>query len=314
MTITSTDPAKRIPSTGIPLKTTDDLRLRSSPEILPDNIIATLPAGTMVSVAEEPSPAGEWMKVNAQVGEKYLTGYVSKAYVGPEAGRLMQANIPKVDLPIQGLSGGKRSSAEYRAFPLNETDMVQRDEKADGKTRIAQLYRILDYLDVQHSLRYKPGSGVTYCNVYAYDFGTLANAYIPRVWWTNRSLTELRKETPQQVRYGDTVQELNANSLYDWFEGFGDHFGWARISDLDELQSEVNTGKVGVIVGQRKALSRPGHIDIVIPEYESFSALRNNGKVIAPLQSQAGAVNRKIFTSRWFLSANFGQYGFWLHE
>lgn len=292
--------------------TTHNLRLRSTPEILPANIITTLPAGTLVSETEEMN-AG-WVKVNVHLSGKDLTGYVSKAYLAPDTEHPVLGTIAQVDLPVHGTNAGSRSSADYRAYPLHEANMPGRDETADSQTKIGQIYKILDYLDVPHSLRYKPGNGVTYCNIYAYDFATLSKTYIPRVWWTSRAIMQLSKGIPQQIRYGDTVEELNANSLFDWFRDFGNDFGWTRIFDVNQLQAEVNTGKIGAIVGQRTILSRSGHIDIVIPEYESFSALRSNGKVAAPLQSQAGVVNKKIFTSQWFLSANFRQYGFWLHS
>lgn len=294
------------------MMTSHNLRLRSTPEILPANIITTLPAGTAVNETGETS--GEWVKVTVQLGQKQLSGYVSKAYLMPEVNQPVIGTITQVDLPLHGNSGGSRSSAEYRAYPLHESNMPERNEDADSQSKISQIYKILDYLDVQQSARYKPGKGVTYCNIYAYDFATLAKTYIPRVWWTKGAINKLSKGVAQQVKYGDTVEELNANSLFDWFRDFGSDFGWERIFDLNHLQSEVNTGKVGAIVGQRTVLSRSGHIDIVIPEKDEFSAIRSNGKVIAPLQSQAGVVNKKIFTSQWFLSANFRQYGFWLHS
>lgn len=291
------------------------LRLRSAPEIKNDNIITVLPAGTVVKEIGS-SPVSGWIQVEVAIKVAQLRGFVSTSYItkvnDAAPPPVTSDKIEAVHLPTTN-SGGKRSSANGRAYPLKEINMPTRDINADEATKISQIAKIIEFLDVEHSIRYLPGSGVTYCNIYAFDFFNLSSVYMPRVWWTGKALSELAKGKKQEIRYGDTVGELNANSLYNWFNDFGDDFGWTRVYDLDYLQAEVNKGKVGVIVGQRKILSRSGHITAVVPE-NTNKAIRVNGKVTQVLQSQAGVKNKKYFTGNWYLSANFRAFGFWLHD
>ena len=118
------------------------------------------------------------------------------------------------------------------------------------------------------------------------------------------------------VRYGESVRELNANSLHDWFEDFGDRFGWRRAADLDQTQQAANAGGVGIIVAQRTDLNRSGHIVIVVPEIASASAKRVNDRVQLPLQSQAGATNSccACGTTRWWAGQQFRSFGLWIHD
>jgi hypothetical protein len=55
---------------------------------------------------------------------------------------------------------------------------------------------------------------------------------------------------------------------------------------------------------------------MVVPETADKRARRNSaGDVIAPLQSQAGAVNFRYGTSRvdWWKGEQFAESAFWLH-
>jgi hypothetical protein len=121
---------------------------------------------------------------------------------------------------------------------------------------------------------------------------------------------------PVPVKYDDSVRELNANSLHDWFADFGGQFGWRRAADLDQAQQAANAGGIGVIVAQRTDLNRSGHIVIVVPEIAPASAKRSDGRVQLPLQSQAGAANSccSCGTSRWWVGQQFRSFGLWVHE
>ena len=292
------------------------LRLRIAPEIKIDNIITVLPQGSIVDFVENASQSG-WFKVMAVIGNKDLIGYVNSSFLDniAEGTPDVSTKIQPVHLTLKsGTLGGFRNLENGRAYPLNEVNMPRRTTEADISKKIVQIYSIINFLDVEKSHRYLPGIGVTYCNIYAYDFAYLANTYLPRVWWTGKAISELSKGNQVEVKYGVTVDELNANSLFDWFSSFGDDFGWERFYDIDTFQSEVNQGSVGIIVAQRKDLSRSGHIVGVIPETNENNALRVNGKVTQLLQTQAGVKNKKIFTGQWFLSDNFRSFGFWLHK
>ncbi|OJW77609.1 MAG: hypothetical protein BGO69_11965 [Bacteroidetes bacterium 46-16] len=291
------------------------LRLRSSPQIMNGNIITVLPPDTIATATDSPSAPG-WVGVSVTLSGKELKGFVSGSYIEllpfDEPAPVHIEKIAAVHMPER--KGTARASANGRAYALSEPNMPHREATADAPTKIDQVYQILDFLDVEHSLRYQPGKGVTYCNIYAYDFCCLSGVYMPRVWWSGKALAQLAQGIAQPVKYGDTVNELNANSLFDWFRDFGPDFGWERIFDTDELQQKVNEGRTGIIVSQRTVLSRSGHIVGVIPETSAHQAVRVNGRVNMPLMSQAGVKNKKVFSSQWYLSANFRQYGFWIHH
>lgn len=290
-------------------KVTTNLRLRSAAEIDPGNILTVLPEDTVVKEEDDATNVG-WLHVNTTISGHLLKGFVSSSFVE----EILQDILPEVSANISevNLSTSKHislSDTSGRSYPLNQTGMPVR-VVADA----TQLWKIIDFLNVEQSIRYQPANGQTFCNIYAYDYCHLAKSYIPRVWWSGRALTRLAKGETVPIVYGDTVNELNANSLYDWFNDFGDDFGWTRIFDLDVFQSEVNKGKVGIIVAKRNDLSRSGHILAVIPETTDKKAISTSGKVTSLLQSQAGATNKKAFTSQWYLSANFRGFSFWLHD
>lgn len=55
---------------------------------------------------------------------------------------------------------------------------------------------------------------------------------------------------------------------------------------------------------------------MLVPEMGNKKAKRNvSGEVIAPLQSQAGAVNFKAATGKkeWWLDEKFKDHAFWIH-
>lgn len=115
------------------------------------------------------------------------------------------------------------------------------------------------------------------------------------------------------LTYGTTVQELNANSLYQWLEEFGPDFGWRRTVSVTELQDAANSGQVCLIVGQRKELNQPGHICAVVPETQEHRVSRRGTVVTVPLQSQAGARNFRYGGRVWWTGSQFGRFAFWIH-
>jgi hypothetical protein len=204
-----------------------------------------------------------------------------------------------------------------RAYPLGEAN---RPGRSDGKpeNRVKSVLKMIKYLDSKNSLhqRYQPRQKTTYCNIYAHDFCYLAGVYLPRVWWTDKALLQIKDDVEVPVQYDKTVRELNANMLHDWFDDFGAMFGWKRVFDLDVLQAAANHGEVCIIVAQRKNLNHSGHITVVAPEHDGFSAARNAaGEVSRPLESQAGRMNHRFIvkSTRWWLGTNFRNHGFWRH-
>ncbi|MEP6960961.1 MAG: hypothetical protein ABI995_02725 [Acidobacteriota bacterium] len=201
---------------------------------------------------------------------------------------------------------GSRNDPETRAFPLGEPKMP---------TGIS-LLDIVRYLDVEHSLRYKPGAGKTYCNIYAVDYCNLAGAYLPRVWWNAAALAAIAAGKSVEPRYGETVLEVNANSLHEWLRKFGPEFGWWRLTRLSEVQDLANQGRVAVITGRRTDSKRPGHISCLIPESDEHKAQRNEAHELQlPLQSQAGVKNFCFGCGAgpWWTGAQFSDFGFWFN-
>jgi hypothetical protein len=290
------------------------LNLRSEPRVSPSSRIATLPQGHAVERLED-GPEG-WWKVRTTLNGTALAGFVARQFLtetdtaAPAVVRGVSAvhlreNRPEV----------KRSVATGRAFPLGEADRPRRDS-ATQEQRIQQLHDIVAYLDVEHNARYRPTSGATYCNIYAYDYCYLAGVYLPRVWWTAHALVDLRAGRAVAARYDDTVRELNANALFDWLRDSGGAFGWHRVMQAEDLQQVANAGGIGIICAQRKDLNRSGHICVVVPERPPDAAKRTAGSVNLPLQSQAGTRNfcYSCGTSRWWAGDQFRAFGFWVHD
>jgi hypothetical protein len=194
-----------------------------------------------------------------------------------------------------------------RAYPLG----VARPKRTDTPD---SLHAIVDFLEVSRSGRYARDAQ-TYCNVYAYDYCYLSEAYLPRVWWNGDAIARLRSGQTDAPTYAKTVSELSANSLFDWFETWATTFGWSRADSVDELQALANFGAVAIVVAKNANPAASGHVNAILPETPALSATRKNGVVDIPVQSQAGATNfeRKVW-QRWWESDTFGgAFGFWHH-
>jgi hypothetical protein len=294
----------------------DGLNLRSEPKVRPGNRIALLPQGHLVRKVA-PSEEPDWWKVDTILAGNPLEGFLAHRFLkaegdfqdAPAASGVravhLRENRPEVT----------RQNQNLLAFPLGEAGRPARDP-ANPAAHVAQLLEIVDYLSVDTSLRHAKRNGDTFCNIYAYDYCYLANAYLPRVWWTGSAIESLARGEAVAVQPGTTVFEVNANGLFNWLKDFGARFGWNRVISLDDLQSAANGGQVGVVVAQRVALNTPGHIVAVVPENGPQQALRTGGVVTVPLQSQAGASNFRFGsgTGRWWTNAKFRESAFWVHS
>jgi hypothetical protein len=307
-------------------KVTDWLNLRSSPEIPEDrgkNVLGILSPETVVErLADENE--GNWMHVKAYLGNHLTEGFTSSLYLdetdailsAPEEGH---AGISAVHLLIKSNKLIRRNEINGRAYHLNEPGMVQVDIKpvTDIAERTRRIHDVINWLNVEHSARYAPTTLNTYCNIYAYDVAYCLGLYLPRVWWNENAFKTMQQGNTPEIIYEKTVTELNANALTNWFENYGDLFGWKRIMDIDVLQTKVNAGTLGIIVAQRINLNRSGHIVAIVPEKDLLKAQRDiDNKVISPLQSQAGSNNKKYFTgNNWWLNPNkFRKFGLWVWE
>jgi hypothetical protein len=197
-----------------------------------------------------------------------------------------------------------RSNAYGHGFHLSERGPI-----GAGPT---SLIETINWLDVEKMARYKPQKGLTYCNIYAYDYCCQAEVFLPRVWWMPDAIKKIRSNIEVPIIYAKTVYELNANSLCRWLIQFGDEFLWRRLSGLDDAQGSANNGEVVVACGRRTVESSSGHISIIAPETAAVPAVRVDGRVIRPVQSQAGGACIKLEASgTWWNGKEFAEYGFW---
>lgn len=186
----------------------------------------------------------------------------------------------------------KLDDTSARAFKL--TDIAPKGVENTPKG----ILEAINFLDVENSKRYARNKYSTFCNIYAYDYATVLGAYLPRVFWTKEAIKNgLECSKP---KYGDNVYELSANSLYRWFGEYSKEFNWTEVT-MEEAQELANSGSVVIGVAGNKVEGLSGHIVAVIPENGKNKAKRNKDKkIISPLMSQAGAHNKKQFSSVWW--------------
>jgi hypothetical protein len=264
------------------------------------------------------------MRIRTAAGGRIIEGYVAGWHLEPVTitPSTVSTSLPAISsAPGPHLSEDRRDVTRSRdggrAHPLGEADRPRRNGLTPEE-RSLTLIDIVRYLDVENPrhLRYRPQGRTTFCNIYAYDYACLAGVYLPRIWWTPAALALVMAGQTIPVRYDDTVRELNANMLHDWFVDWGPGLGWQREIHLDVLQAAANRGEVCIIVARRRDLNRSGHITAVVPENDGFKAVRSQaGTVLRPLESQAGAKNHNFVakSKSWWLDPRFQSHGFWRH-
>ncbi|MFM9946757.1 MAG: hypothetical protein ACKV1O_02355 [Saprospiraceae bacterium] len=293
------------------------LNLRRTPNSQSNtNIIVTLPEGQGVELLE--GRAGDaWWRIATEVQSKNIVGFVAARFLTESDHydtRTFRA-VEEIHMVIQNPQS-QRNLKTGRAHPLGEADKPFRDT-ADVASKVNSIHKAVKWLDVEHKARYGPETTKTFCNIYAYDYCYLGRAFLPRVWWASKALIKLATGIPVQASYGQTINEMNANSLYHWLEEYGPDFGWERVFDVDEIQLAANKGDVCVICARRVNLNESGHITVVLPEKDDHTALRTpqTNKVRIPLQSQAGRSNRMYFNDRkWWTKSHYQSFGFWRHD
>lgn len=297
---------------------TPGLNLRSVPEVRKGNEVVVLSFGHVVTkLAEAPDP--EWWRVTATVNDGLVEGFVKKVRLtrivaAPPSGAAL--GLPKANFPESAAITRSKHATQVRPAPLGEPGMPRRNA-ADAAGKVAELRKIISFLDAENSRRYQPTSSpkATFCNIYAYDYCHLAGAYLPRVWWTAESIKKLRAGKEVAVSLA-TAAEMTANMLFNWLSEFGPGFGWTKVESLDEVQDAANRGGVGIICAQRKVLSRSGHIVAVVPETPPFAARREGGRVVRAVESQAGESNHRFIVKQaaWWRGDQFRASGFWRHD
>lgn len=291
---------------------TDWLNVRSTPEVNTINRLVIIPLGQQVNVEKI---VGKWARVNFIMGSEKIYGYCALRFLSNFNPLLTlegetASQISEVHRRIDHKKSFPKNRG-YWSYPLGDPKRPHRNEKSK-ESKIKSIYEILDYLDVENSARYTPKK-YTYCNIYAHDYAYLCNTYIPRVWWSEKSIIRLSSRNGVVPHYGSTIYEKNANSLYYWFENFGEDFGWGKVHSIERLQEMANKGYVAIIVARNRKSNNSGHISCVIPEYRGNVA-KKEGELFLPLMSQAGRKNYRLFNSRWWTKSTFSLFSFWTHK
>jgi hypothetical protein len=291
------------------------LNLRSAPDPTVNNILAVIPSGKRVTKLEDANVVN-WWKVTTNLSGVDVTGFVNKKFLSPAEDTTLVTHdgVTAPHLSTTGFTVTRNGTS--RAHPLTEVPPVKRKQGDDLPERVSAIRQLIDWLGVESRKRYLPGSGSTFCNIYAYDYCFMADAFLPRIWWDQQAIVKLEAGEVVPVKYGETVDEITANGLHNWFKAFGQHFGWRRTFDVTEMQEEANEGKVCIIVARAKPRFHHGHghIVAVVPENDTFKAEREGGAVLKPVQSQAGAHNQDYVVKRWWDDGTYADFGHWIHE
>jgi hypothetical protein len=227
---------------------------------------------------------------------------------------LPQYQIAEADLMPDFES--RLDSMENKERPISDSSIPFRD-LTTPETKRQSIHQLIDKLDVEKSIRYQRTPEDTYCNVYAYDFCHFSKVYLPTVWWTDESLERIKHGQEVTAVFEETVDRIYSSAIHDWFSEWGTNFGWERMSTVDEIQNKVNVnGGVGIICAKRKIKGLSGHIVPVVPETNLHKAYREDGKVVYPLQSQAGILNYNYFSEvrkDWWNDELYSSHVFYYH-
>jgi hypothetical protein len=225
------------------------------------------------------------------------------------------SHIKKADLLPDPES--RLDSVEMKEKPIRDSTIPFRD-LTNVASKKESIHRLIDKLDVETNNRYQRTVEDTYCNVYSYDYCYFSKVYVPTVWWTDESLEKILQGQEVETVFEQTVDRIYSSAIHDWFLEWGASFGWERMFTADEIQNKVNAnGGIGIICAKRKEKGLSGHIVPVVPETDSNKAYRENGKVLYPLQSQAGKLNYNYFSEvrkDWWNDELYSSYVFYYHE
>jgi hypothetical protein len=203
--------------------------------------------------------------------------------------------------------------SEGFAKDITDPNLYVRDLDTKGfdakeNNLVLKAFATISKLDVENKASVlQPTKNATFCNIYAYQYNRLMfsnlreenKPFFPRLWWSSQALSYLEKGLPISLIYGNTVFEMNANAIFDWFLEWGEVYGWTIKSyskdeiHMKDVQQLVNNGKVAYVIGKHSNPSHSGHVTCVVPEIGNYRYSDELGLV----QSQAGATNKKLFTA-----------------
>ncbi|KEO71661.1 hypothetical protein [Anditalea andensis] len=199
-----------------------------------------------------------------------------------------------------------RNNTTSRAHSLNEIEVANPLFKIEVKEERFKLIEvIIDFLNVENSLRYKPTGGNTFCNIYAYDLLKLLGLYLPRVWWNDEYIELINNNQTISPVWNETVKEMNSDRIFSWLIEFGNKFNWKEVNTYDSLSVIVNVkGTIGIVVAPSDTINRKGHIALAYSKKGVF--WRNT------VLTEAGRINYKSSKKCWW--KNFETYKFWYYD
>lgn len=320
--VTASGPFLRVDTRASTLLLRSEPRKSRSPR---KNVVGELPDGHPVR-ALPGNILGDYRGVETSLNGALLRGYAATQYLVRDEtlrdisvqGPLASPFVPAVLMPVRGNSVTRRTDPAD-AHSLNEPNQPGR-AGTEVETLRRELATIIRWLAVDNPrhLRYASRPGLTFCNIYAHDYCYLAGVYLPRVWWDPPALLAMQRGERVEPLIGATIHEVRANELFRWLRDFGLQYGWRQTGTLTKLQIAADQGGVGLIIARRKNNDRSGHVVLVVPETDDGigRAKRNeDGDVIAPLQSQAGAHNFQYAAPSqvWWNGEQFAEFAFWVH-
>ena len=247
------------------------LRLRSDPSIpakSTSNVIGELPDGQLVRAVTGKAVNG-FREVETSLSGGLLRGFASTKFLKKASGApLFDVAKPATEPPKTGIvevfmprkAGTVTKRTEIAgAHSLNEPKQPGRKGTTPDELR-AEINAIIDYLGVENPAhkRYKPRSGLTFCNIYTHDFCFLAGAYLPRVWWSQAAIKDLAMGKKVEPLIGKTIDERRANDLFRWLRDFGLDFGWRRADTLSSFRMRPIWGRSGLSWRGARRTGSPG--------------------------------------------------------
>jgi len=269
-----------------------------------DSIINAIPISVEITTFKASFKSAKMKKETIATD---LTQLIEDSTVDPRIKRAELLSVPESRLDSQTM----------KYTPMDDASIPFRNI-TNPETKKESIYRLIDKLNVELSLRYQRTIEDTYCNVYTFDYCYFSKVYVPTVWWTEEALQKVLNGEEVEAVFGKTVDHIYSSAIHDWFLKWGASFGWKRMFDVEEIQNAVNAnGGVGIICAKRKEKGLSGHIVPVVPESDEHKAYRENGKVVYPLQSQAGKLNHNYFTDikkDWWNDDLYSSHVFYYHD
>lgn len=242
--------------------------------------------------------------INADQSSSVVAGAVSVGrIVGSNATVTSGASPSPSPTPDAANNTPSNSNESGQELSVPQRQWVHTTPKyvSDESNRSADNYRrVLEQFDVTHNQRYaknvmdgKSKSGVTWCNIYAWDSTEAMGAEIPH--WYNPNTGE-----PMGVGESGAV-EMGTDRMNSWMDKFGTQNGWRQMTAA-EAQQAANAGKPTIALSQ-------GHVAMVAPSEAGYDP-----GPYGPRICQAGGSNFEYGTTKGGFGREYSQVRYFTHN